>query len=84
MPDYTDLAYKECLARLYRAYGSVPQGATLPPMYDHLVEVLAKRKELREGAEGEIAHNENGVNRTYGSVNDEDILSQIVPFAKVF
>lgn len=37
----------------------------------------------RRGGEGEIAHNENGINRSYGTVNDEDILNRITPFVKV-
>ena len=44
---------------------------------------LAARYFLRRGAEGEITHNENGVNRTYASVDDYDILCQIPTIAKV-
>ncbi len=39
------------------------------------VEMYAKR-----GAEGEIAHSENGISRTYASANvSEDLLREIVP-----
>lgn len=51
--------------------------------YDILQCKLAVRYFLRRGGEGEIAHNENGVNRTYGSVNDEDLLREIIQVAKV-
>lgn len=51
--------------------------------YDRLQCKLAARYFLRRGAEGEITHNENGVNRTYGSVNDEDLLSEVIQVAKV-
>ena len=39
---------------------------------------LAVRYFLRRGGEGERAHNENGISRTYGSVNDEDILMEVM------
>lgn len=51
--------------------------------YDVLQCKLAARYFLRRGAEGEITHNENGVNRTYGSVNDSDLLDEIISIAKV-
>lgn len=51
--------------------------------YDDLKCRLAARYFLRRGAEGEIAHNENGINRTYASVNDEDLLMEVTPVMKV-
>lgn len=44
---------------------------------------LAARYFLRRGAEGELSHSENGISRSYGSVNDEDLLREVTPFAKV-
>ena len=39
----------------------------------------------KRGAEGEIAHNENGINRSYESASvPESMLKGIVPFASVF
>ena len=35
----------------------------------------------RRGAEGETAHNENGVSRTYE--DSDKLLAQVVPFGKV-
>lgn len=55
----------------------------VPKKYAVLQAELAARYSLRAGGEGEISHNENGVNRTYGSVNDEDLLREIMPYAKV-
>ena len=52
-------------------------------MFDRLQCTLAARYFLRRGGQGEIAHSENGVNRTYGSVNDEDLLMEIPQIAKV-
>ena len=55
----------------------------VPRKYRMLQCELAARYYYRQGGEGEMSHNENGVNRTYGSVNDEDLLREIVPYAKV-
>ena len=56
---------------------------SIPTDYDVLQCQLAARYFLRRGGEGEVTHSENGINRTYGSVNDSDLLQEIVPFAKV-
>lgn len=58
-------------------------GAELEPRYDMLQVRLAARKFLRRGGEGELIHNENGINRTYKSVNDEDLLMEVMPLARV-
>lgn len=39
---------------------------------------LAVRYFLRRGGEGEQIHNENGIHRHYGSVNDEDLLMEVM------
>ena len=80
---YLSDAEMAILRRLYRVYADMPDGVTLPPIYDFLSCKLAARYFLRRGGEGEIAHNENGVNRTYGSVNDEDLLREVMTYAKV-
>lgn len=77
---YLDLAAQKMLVRIY------PFDATqtdIPTVYQTTQCELASRLILRRGAEGETAHNENGINRTYGSVDDEDILSRLTPYAKV-
>lgn len=51
---------------------------SMPARYDNLQCKLASRYFLRRGVEGEKAHNENGINRTYDSVNDEDLLMEVV------
>lgn len=51
--------------------------------YEGLQCELAARYYLKRGAEGEVEHNENGINRSYGSANDEDLLKEITPIAKV-
>ena len=80
---YLSDAEMAILRRLYRVYADMPDGATIPAIYDFLSCKLAARYFLRRGGEGEISHNENGVNRTYGSVNDEDLLREVLPYAKV-
>lgn len=50
----------------------------VPAKYESIQCELACRYILRRGAEGEVTHNENGINRTYGSVNDSDLLSEVM------
>ena len=78
---YLSSAKAAILRRLY-PFG-VPADAEVPDLYEFSQCELASRYFLRRGAQGETAHNENGINRTYGTVNDEDILREVMPFAKV-
>lgn len=50
----------------------------VPEKYEMLQCELATRYLQRRGGEGEITHNENGINRTYGSVNDSDLLCEVM------
>ena len=77
---YLDLAASRILDRLY-PFGGSP--SDWPAQYDMTQVELAIRMIARKGGEGESSHSENGVSRTYGSVDDEDILSRLVPFAGV-
>lgn len=61
----------------------IPDNATVENNYALLQIKLAVRYFLRRGGEGETKHSENGVDRTYGSVNDEDLLMEVTPFAKL-
>lgn len=69
-------------AIMRRAY---PFGTTksMPKMYDMLQCELAARYFFRMGSEGETMHSENGINRTYDSANDEDLLKDVTPHIKV-
>ena len=70
------------LRRLY-PFG-VPASVTdVPPLYEMLQCKLAVRYFNRAGGEGEVGHSENGIQRTYGSVNDEDLLKEITPYCKM-
>lgn len=79
---YLTLACSKMLERLY-PFDSDRSESDIPSRYETTQCELAARFFLRRGGEGEKAHEENGVNRTYGSVDDEDILSRLTPFAKV-
>ena len=79
---YLQLALNKMLERLF-PYDSTKTVSDIPERYEIIQCELAARLYLRRGGEGETSHEENGVNRTYGSVDDEDILSRLTPFAKV-
>lgn len=79
---YLRLASNKMLERLY-PYDSDKGESDIPERYDTIQCELSTRLFLRRGGEGEINHEENGVNRNWSSVDDEDILSRLTPFAKV-
>ena len=79
---YLQLACNKMLERLF-PFSSDKTESDIPERYETIQCELAARLFLRRGGEGETSHEENGVNRTYGSVDDEDILSRLTPFAKV-
>lgn len=78
---YLDIAKDAILNRRY-PFG-VPDYAAVPKEYESLQVRLAQRYFLRRGGEGEGTHIEDGVHRHYGSVNDEDLLAEIIQVAKV-
>ena len=82
VPVYLTLACNAMLERLF-PYDSDKDSGDLPVRYDTLQCELAARYFLRRGGQGEINHEENGVNRQYGTVDDDDILKRLTPFAKV-
>lgn len=73
---------KEVILRRLDPLGVV-NPSDVPDIYAMLQCELAVRYYYRMGGEGEMSHGENGVNRTYGSVNDEDLLREIMPYVKV-
>lgn len=79
---YLQFASGKILERLF-PFDTGKDESDIPGRYDILQCELGARLFIRRGGEGESAHEENGVNRTYGSVDDEDILSRISPYAKV-
>lgn len=79
---YLQDAQSAILRRLY-PFGIPSDAQYVPDIYGMLWCKLAMRYFLRRGAEGEYIHDENGTNRHYASVNDEDLLMEITPFAKI-
>lgn len=79
---YLNLACSAMLERLF-PYDFTKEETDIPERYDTIQCELAARYFLRRGGQGEINHEENGVNRQYASVDDDDILRRLTPFAKV-
>lgn len=60
-------------------FGS-PEGATVPAMYEHIQIQIALELFSKMGAEGQTAHNENGINRTYEAADvSPSLLRRITP-----
>lgn len=58
----------------------VPEGTTVPPMYEHIQLRVAVELFTKMGAEGQTAHSENGVSRSYEAADvSPSLLKQIVP-----
>ena len=79
---YLSLALNAMLERLF-PYDSSKTTTDVPTRYDTIQCELAARYFLRRGGHGVINHEENGVNRQYGTIDDDDILKRLTPFAKV-
>lgn len=79
---YLNYAKAEILNTRY-PFGVPSDIFDVPPQYEKHQCELATRYFLRRGDEGEQIHNEDGVHRHYGSVDDVDILEKIVPIVKV-
>ena len=60
-------------------YGQ-PEGATVPPAYEHIQLQIAVELFAKMGAEGQTAHNENGIYRTYEAADvSPSLLRRIIP-----
>ncbi|MCQ2544310.1 MAG: hypothetical protein MJ126_09120 [Lachnospiraceae bacterium] len=82
-----DMALLEAKENIFmRMYptGNKPADVTeVPERYAILQCKLACRYIVRIGAEGEIAHNENGINRTYHSTDDRDLLADVMQVIRI-
>ena len=87
-----DTASKELLQHLlWQAEGIVlnrrypfgtPEGAKVSSAYEHIQLQIAVELFAKMGAEGQTAHNENGVNRSYEAADiSPSLLKRIVPVA---
>jgi len=79
---YLSMAINAMIERLF-PFDSNKSESDVPVRYDATQCELAARYFLRKGGQGELSHEENGVNRSYATVDDEDILKRLTPFVKV-
>lgn len=57
-----------------------PEGATVEARYEHIQLQIAVELFSKMGAEGQTAHSENGINRTYEAADvSPSLLRRIVP-----
>lgn len=60
-----------------------PEGATVPAAYEHIQMQIAVELFSKMGAEGQTAHGENGISRTYESADvSPSLLKRIVPVCR--
>lgn len=79
---YLSDAEESIMRRLYRAYGEVPEAVSMPTMYERLQCRIAVRSFLRRGGEAELSHSENGVSRNYRTTDDDELLKEVIPYAR--
>ena len=79
---YLDIAGQKILNRAYPYDNSVIE---VPRRYSYLQCDIANYLLNKRGAEGQTAHGENGVSRSYESADvPESMLSEVVPHVGVF
>lgn len=85
-----DTADTDLLSLLLEQAGSIvlnrrypfgaPDGAIVPNIYEHIQLQIAVELFSKMGAEGQTAHNENGVNRSFEAADiSPSLLKRIVP-----
>lgn len=80
---YLGMAESAMLDRLH-PFSTDPLSESLPPRYATLQVEIAQFLYLKAGAEGQTAHSENGVSRTYaGDGIPESLLGRITPIVGV-
>lgn len=80
---YLTEAKANIFMRMYPT-GNRPESVTeVPEQYEILQCKLAIRYISRMGSEGELIHNENGINRTYHSADDRDLLADVMQVIRV-
>ena len=79
---YLTIAGQKILNRAYPYDNAI---TTVPVRYGYLQCEIANYLLNKRGAEGQTAHSENGVNRSYESADiPESMLSEVVPHVEVF
>ena len=75
---YLDIAKQKVLDRLYPFDNTK---LTIPTRYEFKQIEIAQYLYLKRGAEGQVTHNENGINRTYENADvPESLMRGIVPY----
>lgn len=75
---YLDIAKQKILDRLYPFDNTK---LTIPTRYELKQIEIAQYLYLKRGAEGQVTHNENGINRTYENADvPESLMRGIVPY----
>ena len=80
----TDILESAKAVILSRRFPFGEQPSEIEPRYNDLQIRIAVEMFNKQGAEGELAHSENGISRTYSSANvSEELLREITPKAGV-
>lgn len=67
-----------------KAYPFAETEMNVPPKYDHTQVEIAVYLLNKRGAEGQTAHSENGISRTYENADiPASLLREVVPMASV-
>lgn len=83
--DVLDYEIERAIATINRCRNFTPSNSNLyDEKYGYLIIPMCVSSLAKMGAEGETAHSENGVSRTYGSDDDypKKLISQIIPLIK--
>ena len=85
LADYLDLAGKEILYWRYHLVGDVPDDVTTVPIKYEVVQIYAVvAGYTHAGAEGQTAHSENGISRTFIYSDMVDYIhDHVLPYARV-
>ena len=79
---FLHMAAQKVLAKCY-PFGT--EETTVPLRYQSVQLEIAMYLLNKRGAEGELSHNENGINRSYEAASVPDsMLKSVIPFASVF
>lgn len=80
---FLEIAAEKILTKCY-PYEREPVRRHVPAKYQNTQLEIAAYLLNKRGAEGETAHNENGINRSYESASvPESMLRSVIPFASV-
>lgn len=81
LSNYLSLAYQKIMRAVY-PFARDTSKMDMPSRYDYLRVEVAMRMYNMRGVEGENSHSENGVSRSYESV-DSFIAKNVIPFCGV-